>query len=223
MNHEIKTILLRDALGTVSDIFVNEAQTEWERLSARRTAEKKRRRRNTLRLLLTAAALAVAVALLATGLRQAMEKQYSFLPSAPDKAEEELTRAEQLLADYTFENELTAQSRAENRITEPDLFSGVAALYWQSPDTGELYSLPLGDAEEYLMNTGYGSAYSLNASAPTFARLTRVWVCDGHGTVVTPYLYGRPGNIGYGELFEYDPELIPPSSYVYTVKRLLTT
>ena len=37
----------------------------------------------------------------------------------------------------------------------------------------------------------------------------QVWVTDGKGLVITPYLKESPGNMYFGTLFEYSPEVLP--------------
>ena len=40
-----------------------------------------------------------------------------------------------------------------------------------------------------------------------------VWLCDGNGKVFSPYLRRSPGNVGYGSLFEYSPEISPSEEF----------
>lgn len=37
----------------------------------------------------------------------------------------------------------------------------------------------------------------------------KVWICDGHGKVMSPYLEKTKGNMGYGILFDYEQEVVP--------------
>ena len=48
-----------------------------------------------------------------------------------------------------------------------------------------------------------------------------VWICDGNGVVFSPYLKLSAGNLGYGEIFDYSPEVILPESYTNTINRII--
>ncbi len=37
----------------------------------------------------------------------------------------------------------------------------------------------------------------------------KVWICDGRGKVMSPYLEKTKGNMGYGALFDYEQEVVP--------------
>ncbi len=49
----------------------------------------------------------------------------------------------------------------------------------------------------------------------------KVWLCDGNGLVVTPYLKQSQGNIGYNTLFDYIPEGIPSAEFSEYVNRIV--
>lgn len=47
-----------------------------------------------------------------------------------------------------------------------------------------------------------------------------VWICDGEGNVVSPYLETSDGNV-YVELFSYRAEVIPSEEFIKYVQKLL--
>ncbi len=49
---------------------------------------------------------------------------------------------------------------------------------------------------------------------------TKVWLCPGNGTVISPYLKHSSGNVGI-EIFDYEPELIPSASFTNELERII--
>lgn len=101
-----------------------------------------------------------------------------------------------------------------------DLFSGKVQLIWQNnaEDGYRVMYLNQNDAKKIknLIVSNDGERLDGNASDPEF----RVWIAYGDGTVVSPHLNYSAGNIGYGEIFEYDPEKIPSQSFTDCVKSI---
>lgn len=50
-----------------------------------------------------------------------------------------------------------------------------------------------------------------------------VWLCDGQGSVISPYLRSSPGNIGYGSLFEYSPEISPSEQFTHYLNGIISS
>lgn len=48
----------------------------------------------------------------------------------------------------------------------------------------------------------------------------KVWISCGDGRVFSPYLKAAAGNVGYGELFDYSPEIIPSERFNSCVSNL---
>ena len=92
-----------------------------------------------------------------------------------------------------------------------DLFSGRMSVIWK-------YS---GESDYSVVYVPERKAAELSRElekSESAARLTReesesveclVWICDGNGSVVSPYLESSDGNVGYGVLFDYSPEIEP--------------
>ena len=51
--------------------------------------------------------------------------------------------------------------------------------------------------------------------------LDGIWLCRDDGTVISPCLRLSDGNVGYGTLFEYDPELEPSAQFTSELLRLI--
>ena len=100
--------------------------------------------------------------------------------------------------------------------SEIDFFNG-AYLIWQSKSGGYcLKKLPDYSLRRLTSNIG-GMAVGDDEEITLG---TKVWISCGDGTVISPYLKASAGNIGYGELFNYEPEIIPSKSFNSCVSNL---
>ncbi len=108
----------------------------------------------------------------------------------------------------------------ENHKIEPvekvDLFSG-KKLIWYSD--GEY-------REKVLTQTQYTQLTSYMQSGFEDVKESRdeeclVWICDGRGNVVTPYLKTSQGNV-YVNLFSYRAEVVPSKAFTKYVEKILT-
>ncbi|MBQ7383870.1 MAG: hypothetical protein IJV72_03660 [Clostridia bacterium] len=104
------------------------------------------------------------------------------------------------------------------------LFDGQTKLIWQSESDGEYYSLTLTRNDDVarlngaLRNT-YAEAKSVESGeVPDI----RVWISYGDGKVVSPYLKKSEGNVGYGELFGYSPEILPSEELTELTRDLIS-
>lgn len=128
-----------------------------------------------------------------------------------------VTSLEVLLTEYSDELQYTTVSSKG----ELDLFGGEAYLVWQEEGSDTLcISRSLSKAEVQRLKRSIPSGQSVG-EAPVSAPACRVWIVCGDGTVITPYLMLTDGNVGVGELFDYDPELTPSSSFTSYVSDIL--
>lgn len=86
-----------------------------------------------------------------------------------------------------------------------DLFDGRAKLIWQDRQNGKRYEILLSRGQlaqiEKLIKHG-------KRNEQIESQLL-VWVSFGDGRVVSPCLEYSDGNVGYGSLFDYLPEVVP--------------
>lgn len=107
---------------------------------------------------------------------------------------------------------------------ELDLFDGVTKLIWQSEDSDGYYVMAITNTEDKnaldrALNSTYSSA---NKSVSESDENVSVWISFGDGSVTSPYLEKSEGNVGYGELFNYSPEIVPSDSLVRFVDDLIS-
>ena len=100
-------------------------------------------------------------------------------------------------------------------------FFGEPCLVWQLEEGGEYNVVTLtGTQSEHLSYmSGGGDVYSYTVYSGELTP-AGVWILAGDGTAVSPYLEPSGGNVGYNELMEYSPEIIPQGSYAEYVSRL---
>ncbi len=119
---------------------------------------------------------------------------------------------------YTLDSVLNVSHDSFYMGDDPDLFDGTPRLIWQTAD-GALRGVDLSAAElEYLdRESGRGE----QVGDTELEAEIQVWVSYGNGLVISPYLEDSPGNVGYGELFDYSPEIIPSSAVTGRIKTII--
>lgn len=102
---------------------------------------------------------------------------------------------------------------------EIDLFDGKVTLIWKYADRDGYCKKTFSEAQrrKLVSNIGKGTVTG-NTSQKTECY---VWVSFGDGTVVSPCLSESSGNIGYGTLFEYEPEIEPSADITSYIRTLL--
>lgn len=95
-------------------------------------------------------------------------------------------------------------------IGEANLFDGRAKLIWQDRQSGTRYEILLSRGElaqiDKLIKHGRRTE---NIESEML-----IWVCYGDGRVVSPCLEYSDGNVGYGSLFDYLPEVVPTEELI---------
>lgn len=100
----------------------------------------------------------------------------------------------------------------------PDLFDGTPRLIWKTAD-GALCGVNLSTAELEHLDRESGRGEQIDDAE--FEAEIQVWISYGNGLVISPYLEDSPGNVGYGELFDYLPEIIPSSAVTGRIKTII--
>lgn len=190
-------------IGNIHDRWVTEAIT-YQKPRAR-----------LLRPLTVAASIAVAASLLvgvfAANWNQ-IETLLGNLPFRESGSEEELkfTSTESLL--LHCREDANASYTVVSSVSELDFFSERVHVVWQYENDSAVYvSRALTDDERdrltYQMK--YADRFDESAAQPA----CRVWILYGDGSVASPYLQSSIGNVGVGELFDYNVEVIPNADF----------
>lgn len=122
-------------------------------------------------------------------------------------------RLSQVLMDSRDDN---YQTCSEEQL---DLFDDKAKLIWRYDDSDTLYVLPLNEGQASTINLHIGYGTNVTAAEP---QPVQVWLANGNGTIVTPYIKASNGNIGYGTLFDYASEIEPDEFLVRYIRELMS-
>lgn len=125
---------------------------------------------------------------------------------------------ESLLTEHTD----TLDCRLLSAQGELNFFDSNAYLVWQESNGNRLYvSRPLKADELEKLKTMATQGTLVGNTSPALD--CRVWILCGDGSVFSPYLRSSAGNIGMGELFDYNAEIIPSSNFTAYVSDILQT
>ena len=103
------------------------------------------------------------------------------------------------------------------------LFDGSTKLIWKYSDE-ESYRVctisSASDTKSIQRALEHKKDFS-EVSEPAVDSIDGFWVCFGNGLVYTPYLKSSDGNVGYGELFDYEQELEPSKSFATFIREII--
>lgn len=190
---------LFDTIGTLDDALIDSARSP----VAARKAIKTQKRLRTL-------AVAAVLALVITG---GAIDQLRF-PS-PDKATP-VTEVPSL-------SEVLMQTNEPIQVEQDTLnfFDGQTKLVWRTNEANYHCLIIEKTDKEELYNSLAHSGKPLSPHQSKEIPLS-VWICNGDGTVYSPYLKQTDGNTGYGALFSYCPEQEPSRSFTKLIQTLLS-
>ncbi len=97
-------------------------------------------------------------------------------------------------------------------------YTGNASLVWQYADGDEVYVASLSSTQLGELMGAMGSGKEVGEVSPDLS--CYVWIVDGQGTVVSPYLKDGAGNEGC-VVFDYEAEIIPDEEFVECVSEIL--
>ena len=199
---------LFDGIGLIDDRFIVEAATPYGR---------KRSAKGFRALLIGAVSIALAMSVAAGAFVVGMM-------SGQNKAEDDDVAEDVntgVVDGTTHANTLSAQLsslRAETEVNavdmaDIDLFDSQAKVIWKYADE-ELYRVkPITDGERERLVTILSKDKGERVTQVEAEAVEGVWIATGDGRVISPYLEQTAGNVGYGELFDYQPEYEPTEEF----------
>ena len=218
MNDRMKKAeYLFEEIGNVDDSIIAQAMSvEFQRTKSNAVTRK---------LIVSAAAAVLVTAVMLTtllvGFMSGIVKKDDSAADGRDEATNEMVSKS---LPYTLKR---AEAKAQTHLSaeDVDLFDGNIKLIWQSESDGEIYSLNVtGNTYENMLVKALGRTYSRGEeiSADDELEAVRVWISFGDGSVISPYLKKSSGNVGYGELFEYSPEIVPDDEFSKLIDDLIS-
>ena len=127
----------------------------------------------------------------------------------------------------TLEDTLESVRNSSEELKSPFerdmLFDGSTKLIWKYSDE-ESYRVctisSASDTKSIQRALEHKKDFS-EVSEPAVDSIDGFWICFGDGLVYTPYLKSSDGNVGYGELFDYEQELEPSKSFATFISEII--
>ena len=127
----------------------------------------------------------------------------------------------------TLEDTLESVRNSSEELKSPFerdmLFDGSTKLIWKYSDE-ESYRVctisSASDTKSIRRALEHKKDFS-EVSEPAVDSIDGFWICFGDGLVYTPYLKSSDGNVGYGELFDYEQELEPSKSFATFISEII--
>ena len=206
-----RVFLLYDAISELDPRLVSDA------LSYRRSGVRKRRTFVTL----VAALLAFSVMLsLAVGLMRGDKNKSDGMVNPGDDAPS--FDSENGKPETSLEKVLAKSTRHKSTdASKLDVLDSGSALVWQYSGESKYCVLGISSSmrDTLLSLIPEDSENKIDPSTDKVS--VRVWIICGDGSVVSPYLRSSDGNVAYGSLFDYNPEIEPDEKFVKQVEKLI--
>ena len=93
---------------------------------------------------------------------------------------------------------------------DANLFDGRAKLIWQDRQSGKRYEILLSRSQL----TQIDKLIKHGRRTENIESEMLIWISYGDGRVVSPCLEYSDGNVGYGSLFDYLPEVVPAEELI---------
>jgi hypothetical protein len=219
--------LLMDAIGSIDDRFIFEAQVA---LPKNRYAP--------LRRILAIAACTVVVMTLMLSLFVGMLSQTknesqndgveniggtldSIAPNSTSKPEN-VPKTDSVLADTLIE--MKSETMQYSSPLERDiLFDGSTHLIWryEGEEDYRICKISYKESSKIKKELNSKAGFSKVDADTDHGELEGFWICFGDGLVYSPYLESSNGNIGYGQIFDYDPELETSEKFNSLIKNAI--
>ena len=90
-----------------------------------------------------------------------------------------------------------------------DLFDGTPKVIWKYTDETQYRTRNISDDEYSSLTTLLSKNMGERVESGAYGTLEGVWISSGDGLVISPCLEMTSGNVGYGEIFDYEPEYEP--------------
>lgn len=226
MKRKNQTDLLIDAIGNLDDRFIYEAENYVPR---KRGASLRR-----LAIIGVCATLILSLMLavfIGNGMSKTQEENNDSInselpPSTPSQTDQGTSSPEPEPEPDFFVALSNFKSETQDMISDFDrdeLFDGATRLIWKYEGDQNYRTCTVSKTpSSYLRSFFSGESSFDDANRDTDTKgLEGFWVCFGDGLVYSPCLKNSLGNVGFGELFEYDVELMPSQRFTEIVTSII--
>jgi hypothetical protein len=222
--HSKDSELLLEAIGEIDDRFIFEAES-YERKKSSLPLRKLIIAAVALSLVFTLT-LSFGIGLMLTNIKDLIEDSFDgATEETQDDADNKIEPGVQPIT--TLEDALHSvkfSSESFSTTLERDmLFDGSTKLIWKYSDE-ESYRVctisSASDTKSIRRALEHKKDFS-EVSEPAVDSIDGFWICFGDGLVYTPYLRSSDGNVGYGEIFDYEQELEPSKSFATFIREII--
>ena len=223
--HSKDSELLLEAIGEIDDRFIFEAES-YERKKSSLLLRKLIIAAVALSLVFTLT-LSFGIGLMLTNIKDLIEDSFDGATEEnQDGADEDnikpgvqpITTLEDALHSVKFSSESFSTTLERDM-----LFDGSTKLIWKYSDEESYRVCTISsnsDAKQLRKQLEDKNGFK-DVSEPAVDTIDGFWICFGDGLVYTPYLRSSDGNVGYGEIFDYEQELEPSKSFATLICEII--
>jgi hypothetical protein len=222
--HSKDSELLLEAIGEIDDRFIFEAEN-YERKKSSLPLRKLIIAAVALSLVFTLT-LSFGIGLMLTNIKDLIEDSFDgATEETQDDADNKIEPGVQPIT--TLEDALHSvkfSSESFSTTLERDmLFDGSTKLIWKYSDEESYRVCTISsnyDAKQLRKQLEDKNGFK-DVGESAADSIDGFWICFGDGLVYTPYLRSSGGNVGYGEIFEYEQELEPSKSFATLICEII--
>ena len=119
----------------------------------------------------------------------------------------------------TLSSVLKQNSTSDNviDISDLNLLDGKTRIIWQNTESGTYYEAEIPQNKYNLASSNTYAQKATDPDAPEY----RIWFVSSSGEVTSPHLVASSGNVYYGALFDYNPELEITDTFIQKLDAVL--
>lgn len=222
--------LLLEAIGEINDSFIFEAESYQKKKASAPLWRKLVIAAVALSVVFTLT-LSVGIGLMLGGMSKDEDNAGEMPTDAPptDAPDKDDGDAPEASTPTTLDGALIGLKRQTQSFSSPlereMLFDGEAKLIWKYSDEEDYRICEIAsaiDAEAVKSYVSSKRGFTEAAPSDEEGEIDGFWVCFGDGLVYTPYLKSSSGNVGYGDVFDYENELEPSADFAELIDKVIS-
>lgn len=201
---------LFDEIGLIDDRFITEAVTPYVRKRSFRALRAIAIMAAAVTLTVTLMLGALVVGMVALGSKNDADNVKDEAPMEED-VNNSMGSAATLSKKLEGMRENTASLKTERN--DIKLFDGTPKIIWKYADEEDYRVRSITERDLNTLTSRLKADKGERIKESTESELEGLWIATGDGKVISPYLEQTAGNVGYGEIFEYEPEYEPSAGF----------
>ncbi len=201
---------LFDEIGLIDDRFITEAATPYVRVRGLRALRAVAIAAAAVTLAVTMALGAFVVGMIALGGKKDADSM-----NDETRYEEDMDNSLNSVSTLSEKLEGMRENTASLKTDRADieLFDGTPKIIWKYADEETYRVRSITEGELNVLTERLKENKGEKLQGDTDGGLEGLWISTGDGKVISPYLEQTAGNVGYGEIFEYEPEYEPAEDF----------